>query len=534
MFETARPSRRSFLRGGAAFLALPMVPAFGARHRPARASFRKDPFQLGVASGDPTADGVVLWTRLAPEPLDPTGGLVAPIEVAWEIASDDAMRSVVARGTTTALPELAHAVHVEVENLPADRWYWYRFRAGAAESPIGRTRTLPAASASPERLRFAVASCQHWEQGLFTAYEHMAAQELDLVLHLGDYIYEYAGKDGLVRKHHGAKITSLADYRVRHALYKSDPLLQRMHARCPWFVTWDDHEVENNYANDVSEKKGAVPAGFLRQRGHAYRAYYEAMPLRRASLPQGPDMQLYRRASFGRLAELFVLDTRQYRTDQPNGDGRRVIDAAARNPANTLLGARQRAWLERGLGRSPATWNVLAQQVMMGLVGFAPRPPRAAADGKTPAAPPSTERRHSMDQWGGYVHERGELLRFLAARKVANPIVLTGDIHSNWVNDLRVDDHDERDAVVATEFVGTSISSGGDGHDASAEGAELQAHNPGLRHLDRQRGYFTCTVTPRTWRSDYVAIDRVTSAGGRARTSASFELAAGTRGVQRT
>lgn len=533
----ASPTRRHFLQGSASMLALPLVPTFGPRHRAARARFFADPFTLGVASGDASTDGVVLWTRLAPRLLDADGGMPAEaVEVAWEVASDDAMRTVVARGTSTALPELAHSVHVELDQLQPDRWYWYRFRAGDAQSAIGRTRTLPAAGATPERLRFAVASCQHFEHGYFTPYLQMAKQELDLVLHTGDYIYEYAGKDGLPRKHVGEKLETLADYRVRHALYRSDPMLQAMHARCPWFVTWDDHELENNYANDVSERKDAVRAEFLQQRANAYRAYYEAMPLRAASLPKGPDMQLYRRASFGKLAELFVLDTRQYRTDQPNGDGKKALNDAARDPRNTQLGKQQREWLQQGLARSSATWNVLAQQVMMGLVSFPPRPPRPAGENGQPAdaaAPQPSERRYSMDQWPGYLHERTELLQFLAARKVANPVVLTGDIHSGWVNDLRVDDRDEKAAIVATEFVGTSISSDGDGRDAAAEFAELQPHNPGLRFLDRHRGFIACTVTKQEWRSDYVIVDRVTVPDAKASTVASFTVAAGKPGAVR-
>ena len=513
------PNRRSFLAGATSVFALPILPSFGPRHRAAPYRFRNDPFTLGVASGDPSSDGMVLWTRLAPSPLAEDGGMPQEaVEVAWEIASDDGMKDILARGTTTASPELAHSVHVEVTGLPADRWFWYRFRAGDATSPIGRTRTLPAADSMPERLRFAFASCQHYETGLYTAYGHMAEQELDLVFHLGDYIYEGKGRDNQLRKHAGGKLITLADYRLRHAQYRSDPLLQGMHSKCPWFVTWDDHELENNYANDISERKNSNPAEFLKQRANAYQAYYEAMPLRRRSLPKGPDMQLYRKASFGRLAELFVLDTRQYRTDQPNGDGRRPMNAAARDANNTLLGQKQRDWLKTGLADSRATWNVLAQQVMMGLVGF--------------TAKNSDEMLYSMDQWPGYAHERAQLLQFLAKRKVQNPVVLTGDIHSNWVNDLRVDDRDGKDPVVATEFVGTSISSGGNGS-ATVPGFEkLQEQNPGLRFHNRQRGYVACTVTAKEWQADYLVADQVTTQGGKMERTASFVVEAGNAGAQ--
>jgi alkaline phosphatase D len=524
-------NRREFLRGSAGLLCLPLVPEFGPRHRARHTRFRSDPFRLGIASGEPRHDSVVLWTRLCPEPLQPDGGMdPAAVDVRWEIATDEAMRNVVQKGTVATSAELNHAVHVECDGLQPDRWYWYRFHAGAASSPIGRTRTFPRQDVMPERLRFAFASCQHWEQGLFTAYADMAAQDLDLVIHLGDFIYEYAGKDGLVRKHHGGKLRTLDDYRVRHAQYRSDPLLAGMMARCPWLVTWDDHEVENNYADAIRERKGMTEAEFLAQRAAAYRAYYEAMPLRRASLPNGPHMQLYRRSSFGALAELFVLDTRQHRSDQPNGDGKKPRNDASRAAGNTLLGAEQKRWLLDGLAGSRARWHVLAQQVMMGLVGFPPKP--AAAGATDAAVRRSEERLYSMDQWPGYSAEREQLLRFLGERKIANPIVLTGDIHASYVNELRVDDHDAKAPIVATEFVGTSISSGGDGTEATAELQALQIHNPGLRFLDRRRGYVACTVTPSEWTSDYRVVDFVTRPGGSTRSLATFRVAAGTPGLR--
>ncbi|MCC2673049.1 MAG: phosphodiesterase/alkaline phosphatase [Armatimonadetes bacterium] len=450
-------------------------------------------------------------------PLDPDGGMPpAAVPVTWEVAEDEGMRTVVQTGKATATPLLGHTVHVEVAGLKPDRWYWYRFRAGDAQSPIGRTRTLPEAGATPERLRFAFASCQHYEAGLFTAYEAMAKDELDLVCHLGDYIYEGPGREGAVRKHAGPKLTALTDYRVRYSQYRSDPLLRAMHQQCPWLVTWDDHEVENNYAADISQRKGADPAEFLLHRAAAYQAYYEMMPLRRRSIPRGPDLQLYRKASFGQLAEFLILDTRQYRTDQPNGDARSDLNAAAMNPSNTLLGARQREWLQGALTASPATWNVLAQQVMMALVDRAP----GDAHG------------FSMDQWPSAAHERIELVRFMQERRVKNPVVLTGDIHSNWVNDLRVDDRKADTPVVATEFVGTSISSGGNGVDKPNDLEPMLAENPCVRFHNRQRGYVRCTVTPGAWRSDYVVVADVTKPGGAVSTRASFVVEAGHPGAK--
>ncbi|HZN37069.1 MAG TPA: alkaline phosphatase D family protein, partial [Pirellulaceae bacterium] len=435
------------------------------------------------------------------------------------------MKKVIARGTAVATPQLGHSVHVEARGLAPDRWYWYRFRAGDATSPIGRTRTLPAADVMPQRLKMAFASCQNFEQGLFTAYEQMAKDDLDLVFHLGDYIYETPGRDGAVRKHNGprsTKIKTLADYRQRHMQYRSDPLLRGMHALCPWLVTWDDHEFDNNYAAGIQEAQRSGtpgdPLAFLEQRAAAYQAYYEMMPLRPRSLPQGPNMLLYRKASFGRLAEFLVLDTRQYRSDQPNGDGLRPLNDEALQPANSLLGQQQRRWLEASLLASGGTWNVLAQQVMMALVEIKTRDRSG----------------YSMDQWPGAAHERMALLQFMADRKVPNPIVLTGDIHSNWVNDLRVDDRRVDSPVVATEFVGTSISSGGNGSKEYSGLAQLQADNAGVRFHNRERGYVRCTITPESWQSDYVVVEDVTKPGGNVLTRASFVVEAGTPGAKPT
>ena len=510
-------SRRLFLAYGAALSSLPLV-GVRAEAGNGRVHFAADPFSLGVASGDPTDSGVVLWTRLAPKPLEPDGGLPPEvIDVAWEVATDDGMKEIVRGGTAVAVPQLGHSVHVEVEGLKPDRWYWYRFRAGDATSAIGRTRTAPISSAMPERLRFAFASCSHWEQGYFTAYEHMAKDELDLAFHLGDYIYEYEARDNLVRKHAGPKLRTLGDYRIRHAQYKTDPHLQAAHARCPWVVTWDDHEFENNYANDISEKAGMDPVAFLEQRANAYQAYYEAMPLRHRSVPRGPHMKLYRTLPFGRLATFQVLDTRQYRTDQPNDDRASELNDAALNPKNTLLGAKQADWLKSALLRSTGTWNVLAQQVMMGMVGRS----RKGEPG-----------RYSMDQWPGYAAERMKLVRFLADRRVPNPVVLTGDIHANWVNDLRVDDRESKEPIVATEFVGTSVTSGGNGQ-AEVPGLDaLLAANPCVRFHNRQRGYVRCEVTPRTWTSDYQIVEDVKSPGAAAKTLKSFVVEAGKPGAQ--
>ena len=367
---------------------------------------------------------------------------------ARERRGDDRRREV---GTTVATPQLGHSVHVELGGLDPDRWYWYRFRAGDATSPIGRARTMPVSSSIPAALKFAFASCQHFEQGLFTAYEHMLKDELDLVVHLGDYIYEGSGRSqpraeaSCMPRSARSTITG----RKLTCEYRSDQHLQDMHARCPWVVTWDDHEVDNNYADATSEEVDVPAAEFLERRANAYQAYYEMMPLRRRSLPRGPHLDLYRTVSFGRLAAFQVLDTRQYRTDQPNGDRRAPLNEVGPAPAS-----RQHAAGRPPVGLAPVGPDRIAgdmgtcsaQQVMMGMVGF-------RRDGGEPM--------YSMDQWPGYAHERMRVVRFLQERRVPNPVVLTGDIHSNWVNDLRVDDRRHEQPVVATEFVGTSITTGG-------------------------------------------------------------------------
>ena len=306
------PSRRSFLQ---ALSALGLATSLAAYSQP-RPRFSSNPFKLGVASGYPTPDGLTLWTRLAPEPAQPDGGLdPAPVPVRWEIARDERFSSITASGTAEASPEWAHSVHVDVHGLEPDRWYWYRFMAGDAQSAPARTRTAPAANATVERLRFAFASCQQYEQGYYGAYRHIVADEPDLVAFLGDYIYESSwGKDH-VRKHDRPnEALTLDDYRSRHAHYKTDPDLQAAHAACPWILTWDDHEVVNDYADDRSIDGAMSKQEFLARRAAAYRAYYEHMPLPSRMRPEGARMRIYTQVGWGALARFFVLDDRQYRS----------------------------------------------------------------------------------------------------------------------------------------------------------------------------------------------------------------------------
>jgi len=506
-------SRRSFLAAAAAAVSGKLLSCSSETRR-----LPEGPFQLGVASGDPTPDGVVLWTRLAPRPLQPGGGMPpSGVNVTWTLAEDEQLTRGVRSGIAPALPELAHSVHVEVAGLSPDRVYWYRFRAGDVESPLGRTRTMPAADALPARLRFGVASCNHLETGWFTAFRHMLQDDVDLVIHLGDYIYEGAGADKRPRKHQGKECMTLEDYRIRYGQYKSDPDLQDLHAAVPWLVTPDDHEVDNNYANAISEEKDVKPADFLKRRAGAYQAYYEHMPLRLLALPKGPDMLLYRRLAWGRLADLFVLDTRQYRTDQPCGDGNKPPCPEVMDPNATIMGPAQRDWLFDGLGRSGATWNVLAQQVMMARVDRDPGPGIA----------------YSMDQWPGYEVERRRVLKFLHERKIANPVVLAGDIHTNWANDLIADFDDLGSRTVATEFVGTSISSGGDGLAVPKDLPKILSDNPFVRFHNAERGYLTCEVTPKLWRTDYRTLPFVVKPGAPVNTRASFVVESGQAGAKR-
>jgi alkaline phosphatase D len=516
-------NRRDFLTGAGALaglwiagqrLSLGAAPVLSA-----------DPFTLGVASGDPLPDGVVLWTRLAPVPLKGGGMPPEPYPVEWEVAEDETMRKVVKRGTALATPALAHSVHVELRGLQPARWYWYQFRLGDYTSPVGRTRTAPASSARLERLSFAFASCSNWQHGYFAAYGAMAREDLDLVVHLGDYIYEYGPEGGGPRQHtDGAVVSTLQSYRNRYALYKTDRSLQAAHASFPWIVTWDDHEVENNYAGTVREA-GAAPSGdFLARRANAYQAYYEHMPLRLSSLPSGPNMQLYRRLTFGDLAELSMLDTRQYRTDQPCGDSIKPRCAEALSESQTMTGPEQEKWLLRGLERSRARWNVIGQQTMLAQYDFHPLP---------------NDELFSMDQWDGYVAARNRLLGFMRLRKPSNPVVLSGDIHSSWVHDLKADFADPASATVGTEFVGTSISSWFPVQYIPYVQAALPG-NPHTNFFDGvHRGYVRCTVTRDQWHTDFRTVPTAPQTGSvtvqeaSATTLASFVVTSGRPGAER-
>ncbi|WP_372177572.1 alkaline phosphatase [Xanthomonas axonopodis pv. phyllanthi] len=481
------PSRRRILIAGASLAAAGLLSPF------ARASGSADPFTLGVAAGDPLADGFVLWTRLAPRPLDPDGrgGLRAAVPVRWQVASDPQMRTIVRQGETIASPVWGHAVHVELTGLAADRPYWYCFQALGARSPIGSARTLPAAHRTPDAARFGFVSCSHWELGYFSAYRHLAAEQPDLVFFLGDYIYEYSNHGEaahkIVRPHGSGECLDLAGYRNRYALYRTDPDLQALHAGSACVATWDDHEVQNDYANRWSQDPSIPVDTFLARRAAAYRAFYEHFPLRARHRPHGADMRIYRSFDYGRLARFYVLDGRQYRSEQPcpqaNGwrGGHVVADSCRQrtDPQRTMLGWEQERWLHGRFAQSPARWNVIAQDLLVAPMR------QAGRDGVVG---------HWTDGWDGYPATRERMLDAIANTRLRNPVFWGGDIHSYWVTDLKADPADDASATLATEFVGTSITSDGQSND---ELHATMAANPHVHYVDGQtRGYVSVTLTP--------------------------------------
>ncbi|WP_040795901.1 alkaline phosphatase D family protein [Nocardia higoensis] len=520
-------SRRQLLGYGAAGSALLLAGASAVSSSRFRAPrWSEHPFTLGVASGDPTPDGFVLWTRLAPDPLAPDGhgGMgPQPVTVEFEVAEDAAFTRVVRRGEAVATRELAHSVHPEIHGLAPDRWYHYRFRAGAAVSPVGRTRTAPARGSRPDRLRFVFASCQAWNDGYYTAYEHIADEDLDLVVHLGDYIYE----DALTGRRTGRPVEShmrpeardLPGYRLRYALSKVEQPLQRAHAFFPWLVTMDDHEVDDNWAAESSGLDldiDIVPALFRRRRAAAFQAMYEHQPLRLAQLPAGTRVHLHRRYHYGSLADITLLDTRQYRTLPAARNGDMTTDHTLRSDsAATILGEPQRDWLVDGFAQSNARWHILGNQVVMAQTDHDPGPDVEV----------------STDAWDGYVADRHAVLSAAAERCVRNLVVITGDRHENYAADLRRDYNDPDSPVIGSEFTGTSVTSGGDGVDIYDHGRRLLAANPDLKYFNAQRGYVRVEVDRQLWRNDFRVVPYVQRPGAPVRTDATYIVQDGVPGV---
>jgi alkaline phosphatase D len=490
-------------------LAAGIAPAFG-RHALAVDTPR---FALGIASGQPLPAGVVLWTRITGEDL-PTA-----VDVRWELAQDEGFERIVARGSETATIDEAWSVHAEPAGLQPGRWYWYRFQALGQQSPPGRTRTAPAADAQAG-LQFAVASCQRWDHGHWAAWRDLAADPPDLVLFLGDYIYEAASPPNRIRRHEGGACRTLSDYRARYAQYKSDPALQAAHAAAPWLLVWDDHEVENDYAGLGSER--LATADFATRRAAAYRAWWEHQPCPKAWRPRGADATIYQRLDWGRLARLQLVDARQYRDVQAcpkpgegGGNTVKLADCAAlRDERRSLLGQAQERWLAEGwdAGRP---WNLLAQQTLMSRFSW---------------DDPAREPTYWTDGWDGYPAARARLLQALARRQVPNAVVLGGDVHANYVADLKADFDDPASPTVASEFCGTTITSHGLAQERLAAALPF---NPHIRYgRSDQRGLLRCELQADLLQVQLRVVERPDDPASAVRTAARFVVEAGRPGAQ--
>ena len=507
------------LSRAAAALALARLFAGHASHAASTASVPAGhyPFTLGVASGMPRSNSVVIWTRLAPQPHEPLGGLPEqPIAVRWEVADDERFSRGLRSGTATAHPDHAHSVHVEVGGLPSGAQFFYRFMTGDAVSPIGRTRTAPAADADVASLRVALASCQHYEQGSFVAHREIAARDLDLVLFVGDYIYESSNPRYRIRSHEGPVPMTLDAYRARHATYKLDPDLRAAHAAHPWVLTWDDHEVENDYANDHGTH-GLTQREFLLRRAAAYQAYFEHMPVPPGMAPQGPAMRIHDRYVWGRLAELWTLDNRQFRDVQACGDGAggRVLAQcdALDDASRSMFGMAQERWLAEGLAASTRRWKLLAQGTQISPSGVdSPLGRRIASDG-----------------WDGYPKARERLLRAIAEPGVTNALCLGGDVHRHVAAQLRLRGNDTRSPIVASEFVCSSITSHGL---SEAVTAHMVASNPDMLHgRGDERGYAFVEITRDAAQCDFRATPFPVTTQSHLRSQARFAVEHGKAGV---
>ncbi|MFC7017503.1 alkaline phosphatase D family protein [Streptomyces viridiviolaceus] len=522
--------RRRFLTVTAAAAALAFttnVPARGAAaaRELDTARISSDPFTLGVASGDPLPDSVVLWTRLAPVPFAVDGGLGEQrVSVQWEVALDEYFAVVVQRGTALAHAEYSHSVHVDVKGLTPGTVYHYRFRTGSWFSPAGRTRTSPAAGADASSLRLAAVACQAYQDGYYTVHRHLAEDDVDVVFHLGDYLYEYAvNPSGGERRYtditlpdvFNRETMTLADYRMRYALYKSDEDLQAAHAAHPFVVTWDDHETENNYAADIPEN-AVPPEEFLVRRAAAYRAYWENQPLRAAQLPQGPDAQLYRRLHWGTLAQFDILDTRQYRSDQAYDDRPHAPGPESQDPARTLTGTAQERWLVDGWQSSTALWNVMPQQICFSQRKFGQ----------------DAEAAVSMDAWDGYPASRDRVVAGAKAAGIDNWLVLTGDVHVGYAFDIKDDFDDPQSATLGTEVTCSSVASGRDGVEKPDNWDTYMRANPHMKFYNGKRGYVRVEFGRRAARLDFRTVSAVTTPGAPVTTAASFVTEAGAPGLK--
>ncbi|MBO9715381.1 MAG: alkaline phosphatase D family protein [Pseudoxanthomonas sp.] len=512
-----RIDRRRFLQASAGIALLAGVsrtPLFAG-------TLGDNPFTLGVASGDPWPDGFVIWTRLAPRPLDAHGGMPAVrVPVRWEVAEDEGFRRVVRQGEAIAMPELGHSVHVEVEGLRPHRHYWYRFAlAGSDASPAGRARTAPLAGAVVDRARIAVAGCQHWEMGWYDAWGHLAGEpDLDLVFHYGDYIYEGGttplgpsanGEWTCVRQHAGGEIYSIDDYRRRYAQYKSDPQLQAAHAACAFAASFDDHEIDNNYAGDI-DQDGTAPEIFALRRLAGLQAWYENMPVRKAQFPSlQAGLTAYRRLDWGRLLRTHVLDTRSFRSDQPCDDGKIKPCGPDAHDSPEILGRTQEAWLDQGLAND-AAWNLLAQQIIVMPVDF-------RAEG---ASEPS----FATDLWDGYRPARARLVESIRRHGLSNVVIASGDHHRHLVGEVPENDEAPDGRKVAVEFQAASMTSNGNGFGEERLG-HIRRNNPHFALYTDRRGYQLFDITPTQWTTEVKAMDYVDRPGSPIRTLQRFVVA---------
>jgi len=467
------------------------------------------PFTLGVASGDPLADRVILWTRLAPDPARPDGGMPAdPVDVAWEVATDPGLRKVVRRGVATAEAGAVHAVHVDADGLDPATTYHYRFTVGDERSPVGRTRTLPAPGDRTTRLRLATGNCQWFELGYYAAHRHMAGEDLDLVLFLGDYIYEAKGGTPPRRSLPGHETVTLDDYRLRYASYKVDPDLQACHARFPFMAMWDDHEVQNDYSRTELED-GTTGDPVRARKTAAYRAFYEHLPVRLAP-PTGPDVRLHRAVAFGDLARVSLLDERQYADPPPCRDdpGAAVLDMGdcAERTSDTgrrLLGAEQEKWFAEVTAPRDVEWNLIGNPVLLAGIDAGDKPGRA---------------RYYLETWDGYPAARRRLLDHVSS--IPNPVVITGDYHLGFVNDVHLDPEDRSTPVVATELLSPPISS-------RLFAADVRPRNPQVRYTVAGHGYLLVTVERGQVTGEFKILDDVRDPKSGIRVDSRWRIEAG-------
>ncbi len=518
--------RRDLLKLAAVSATLTSLPSAGW----SRQSWDSNPFSLGIASGSPTSDSIVLWTRLGLAEVEAAGRSRSPIPVAWQIAHDRNFGHIAKQGEVLASPTLAHAVHAEVSGLEPDREYFYRFISGDAVSATGHTRTFPETNAAVKKLRIAYASCQQWGNGYYSAYRHMLAEQVDVVMFLGDYMYEYpASKPFDIRPTTGGWITTLDGYRSRYALHKSDKDLQAMHAACPWIVTWDDHEVQNDYAATHPGNSGKPVDDFMARRRAAYQAFYEHMPVRReqfASLLNGlsTEVRVFGNIAYGQLANIYMLDNRQHRDLQActrNGrpGGSRVDPSTCaiwNDPQRTLLGSKQEAWLNAEFASARTTWNVIGLQSVFGPRNF-------STDGG---------QSYSNDGWDGYPAARNRLIDSMRNTQLANPVMLGGDVHQNWVGNILADYNNPASKKIGVEFCGTSITSLT--MLTNAEQAKIIERHPHFVFGDcESRGFGVVEITPTHMTTTLKAVRDATDPLSDAFTLARFHVEAGQNDVKK-